>query len=536
MLPAAARAVVESLTPKINPDLGNGIAVTHMKEIEHYHDSVMRSVSSDFPAGLVYLGSRACDPAEMFAASSKAKSGKKTFDIAPSDVYLVEYRFQYLDEPPFSKYVYLPFVGEAGSIRLSGTNYVISPVLADRVFSVGNDFVFTRLLKAMPTFKRLPQAYIANNLRENHSVIYSKIHNNKTRSTGAAVKAESTIIHYLLCKYGFTQMFEKFVGFAPRVISAEEALLYKSEDWVICRSLEKRPSGVRNPKGDAGYLPSPIHLAIPKDRYTDDVKNLVAGFLYVVCHFPQRANPAFLEDPRMWKQLLGHVLWPGSDYSEGQLYHKVENHFISLDSYLDVITAKKLAQIDMHCKDIYELFYMVVKNFARWSIESADKINSMYGKELSVLTFVCRDFVTGINNAVFKLTPIQKKLTSAEISEIIGKNLKLKGVFNLPKTHGECSTTGTSGDNKAFRVTNILVPQSKSTRREKAAQVRLDDPTIQLHSSIMEVGGYACLPKSGPDGRERLNLYLKIDPTGLVQRDPKHREYLDNIQEKIRIR
>ena len=116
MLPTAAQKVMDDHQPKINPILGKGLAVEHMRHIEAYVDAVFQSVATGFPPGLRYLGWRRCDPIKEFNEATRPKSNRRTYDVASSYLYMVEYRFQYLDEPEISRYMYLPFVGAAGTI------------------------------------------------------------------------------------------------------------------------------------------------------------------------------------------------------------------------------------------------------------------------------------------------------------------------------------------------------------------------------------------------------------------------------------
>lgn len=538
MLPTAAQRMMDAQTPKINPLLGNGLAVEHMKHIESYLDAVFQSVASGFPPGLRYLGWRRCDPMKEFAEATRAKANRRTYDVARSDLYMVEYRFQYNDEPPITRYMYLPFVGTAGTIFISGSRFVVSPVLADRVISVTEDAIFIRVLKAKLTFNRTSYQYRANQHVENVQVVWSRIHNNKTanQSVRPTVKANHTLVHYLLCKYGFSEMFRKFLGFQP-IVGGEELEdpdRYPEKDWVVCKAIERKGKfrGLR-----AVYqLPSNIRVAVPVKKYTEDVKNLLAGFFYIVDHFPTRVRPEFVDDCRLWMVLLGHIIWSGN-YSEGKLYSDVMDHIASVDYYVDNITARQLKEIGLPCADIYELFYRIIENFNAWLLTSADKVNTMYDKELSVLTFVCGDYTNGINNFYFKLNASAKKdLSSRRIVDLMNMYLKQGVAYRLNRSHGEISTTSTSGDNKALKITNIVVPQTKSSKRASATQTSLNDPSLRLHASIAEVGGYACMPKSGPDGRNRLNLTLQIDPSGLVMQDPELRSMMSSVQEKIRRR
>jgi hypothetical protein len=97
------------------------------------------------------------------------------------------------------------------------------------------------------------------------------------------------------------------------------------------------------------------------------------------------------------------------------------------------------------------------------------------------------------------------------------------------------STISTPGDNKATKITSMLVPQSASNRQsQRKDRAVLNDPSKRLHVSVAEVGGYSNLPKSEPSGRSRINPHVRIDPKGVVLRKPEYVEMLDQIQELIK--
>lgn len=527
-------AHLDAATPKINPVLGEGIAVEHMKHVEEYVDSIFWLNAPSFPPGMKYLGCRKTTPIEEYAESTKKKVSKCVFDVARSDVYLMEYKFSFNDVPLRSKYLFLPFVSKAGTIYLGGSRFVISPILADRVISVGISSVFVRLLKAKITVNQLPHHYIANGQRESQQITWSEIYNKRpmANSVKPTVNAKCTLTHYLFCKFGVLQTFQKFANCTPIVGTDEiNPVNYPQEDWVICQSTTMKPKGF----GKLFYEPSNVKLAVKRSEYTTMVKALVASFFYIVDHFPTRLRAEWLESKKRWMVLLGHLIWSGN-VGEGKLEADIMDHITSLDDYLDLITSRKLEKLGFGCEDIYGLFAMITKEFDHWTSASDDRVSTMYDKELSVLPFICYEITSGINNLCFKLKAASKKeLTERKIMTIMNKHLKQGAIFKITKNPENVTTTSTSGDNMALKITNLLVPQSASTRNKstKNRQV-ISDPSKRLHSSIAEVGQFAALPKAEPTGRSRLNLTLKIDADGLVLRNPEFVEMLDDVQVKIR--
>lgn len=534
MFPKSVQGLVDDATTKFNPMIANGLAVTHLNEVDKYVDEIFELTSAGFPPGLVYEGCRKCTPQQEYAEATRKRVNRCVFDVARSDVYLMEYMFSYKGQKLASRFLYLPFVSKAGTIHISGSRFVISPILADRVISVGMSSVFVRLLKAKLTFNRIPHHYVVNDQRESIQVAYGDIYNKKPMPNAPkpTVRANCSLVHYLLCKYGFTETFRRFGGCDP-VIGGEEIneSLYPESDWVICRSTGIKPKGF----GKLHYEPSTIRIAIARDKYTSMVKNLVAGFFYVVDHFPTRITPQYVNHTSLWMILLGHLIWSGN-VGEGKLLADVTDHIASLDEYVDELVRDKLRGIGYECSNLYELLALIIDKFYEWLLTSDDRVSTMYDKELSILPFVCYEITSAINNLYFKLKAASKKeLVAKKIESIMGMNLRPGLIFKITKEHGEVTTTSTSGDNMALKITNLLVPQSSSTRnRSKKDRVAISDPGKRLHASIAEVGQAFSLPKSEPSGRSRVALTLRLSDTGLVLRDPRYVELLDSVQAKIR--
>ncbi len=531
--------LIDEATPDVNPILANGLACTHLRQVEDYVDSIFRSAAQGFPPGMLYLGSRRCTPQEEYFESTKKKGSRCVYDTARSDVYLMEYKFSYLGEDLPSKYMLLPFVSDAGIIFLGGSRFVISPILSDRVISVGMTNVFVRLLKARLTFNRTAQHYMVNGVRESVQVAWSDIYNDKKNDSSqkTTVKANCTLAHYLFCKYGLHETFKQFANCTPVVglpdtINEEN---YPPNEWVICYSgcymSPNKPRGF----GKSYYEPSSIALAIRKSEYTLMVKNLVGGFFYCVDFFPSHIKPEYVNHKELWMYLLGHIIWSGN-INRGKLVNDVTDHIASLDEYVDGIVSSKLKDIGFHCTNIYQIFALIIDKFNDWLLSSDDRINTMYDKELSILYYICYEISSTIFKLYFKLKAAQKKdLNRNKIINIMNMNLKTGLIFKITREHGEVTTTSTSGDNKALKTTLLLVPQSSSSRnKSKRDRLALADPGKRLNASIAEAGSYSGLPKSEPTGRSRLNLHIQISPSGLLLRNPKYLELINNVQSMIR--
>lgn len=524
---------IKEATPKINPLIANGIAVEHMKSSEEYIDSILRNVSKDFPEGLKYVNYERCSIQDEFMEVSKKRNNKRYYDIARSDIYMVKLFFTFKGQPMPPRHIFLPFVSSGATMMLSGTRYLISPVLTDKVISVGLNEVFVRLLRAKLKIHRTPQNVMFNGVKDEVQVIWSEIHNKNSemKKLKSPVKAYTCLTHYLFCKYGFYETFTRFADCTPVVGEheiTEEA--YPPDKWVICTSRRNRPKGaMRGP-----YNPSNLRVAIPIEQFTQKVKNLVAGLFYVADYFPQRITPQYIDLPSNWKVIMGLILFTDS-YTFGKLHEDIEKHLRSLDQYIDVLVAVKLKDIGYDIKDVYELFSLIIGNFTDWIHKANDTINSMYDKELSVLYDVLYDITSSIFDMLFKLRAVTKKeLTMDETIKLMNKHLKQRSIFHITKQRKGVSTVSSSGDNKYFKMTSVLVSQGSSNGRpSKTERKSVEDPQLQLHSSIAEVGSFLFLPKPDPSGHGRISPWVNIDASANIVRDPERRELIDEVQEMV---
>lgn len=526
------RQLMRNKTPPCNPDILEGLAVKHMKHFEEYINNVFVNVSKEFPPELEYVGCARCTPQEEYALATRktgnARNGGSFFDFARSDIYLVKYFFRFNGKDMAPRYMYLPFVGVAGTIFQSGTRYAMSPVLADRVFSIGVNDIFIRLLGAKFTVERQSYNIRVGEYSEAVQVAWSMVHN-RAKKTKSGPK--TTLVHYLLSKYGFTEMFKRFCNCVPVVGNNEITIEnFPADKWVICSSLQRKP-----PKfGNKNWTPTTIKIAVRIEDFNLNVKSVIAGFFYIVDYFPERIQKEWLDNTRWWCIMLGHILF-SNNISDASLYNDIKEHLESLDKYVDIFSKQSLRELGYDCQDIYQLFSVVIRSMNEWLITSTDKICSMYDKELSVLYFVALGITSAINTAKYKLKAAAKKhFTEREAEKIMNGILTKKLVFTSLKSAHCLSVVSYTGDNMFFKITSILASQtSTNIATGKRNRSRLTDPAKRLHVSIAEVGQYANLPKSEPTGRERISPHLRLNDRGLVLRDLGKMALLDHTQTLI---
>jgi len=530
--------LVDADTPPLNDLVANGIAVRDMKHAEKYIDDVWRSVEKEFPPEFKYLGCERCPFPEEYRETIRKRTVRPSYDIAESNFYMVKYYFSFKGEKLKPKYIYLPYVTENCTIHISNGRYLVSPVLADRVISIGLNYVFIRLLRDRMTFEKLNHHFKVDDVRETVSVVWSNVYHKTEQMKklkNPLSKMKCTLAHYLFCKYGYTEAMQRFAHTTPVVgdHTTIDVHQYPPDQWVICKSNQTKPKGV----GFGPWLPSNLRIAIRREDFerTRMAKNLTAGLFYVVDHFPEFfENPANANDSRWMMILMGQIIWaPSVPY--GRLQNDTAAHIASLDDYIDSIMIDKFKQIEKPITDLYQLFALLVDNFDQWLLDGADKVNSMYDKELNVIGFLLETLTFLIVRLNFRLKAAAKKELKLRDVENALQQVKQGALFSLVKTSGCLSTTSSPGDNKAFKLTTILIPQTASQKGVgKSDRGSTTDATKRLHVSVAEIGGYSNVPKSEPSGRARLNPHVLLDECGMVQRHEDLRELLDQVESQIK--
>lgn len=529
--------------PEFNPTVCNGVAMTYIQMAERYIDRIFRCAEQGFPPGLKYLGLTRCTPIEEYRHTTKTRNNQRTYEISRNDLYLVKCKFSFQEHPGareeiIVRHLQLPFLTPGALLTLRGSTFAVSPVLADKAISVGQNSIFIPLSMAKFKFEKVTHHFVRDGQGESVYVVWSHIHNRnkqrqKTPEAKRSVNGNTTMMHYLFCKVGVTRAFAEY-GDADVVVGGPEEVnedTFPPTKWTICRSTQIKP----RPLKDRNYIGSNIRLAIPRDQYNHVTASMIGGFFYVVDHFPHRIYPDEINETRLWKALLGRLIFP-SGISEGKYIEDINSHLVSLDGYLDDMAKDDLRSDDVHCEDIYDLFVHVICTFSSRITQAPSDVSSMYGKRLTVLRYLLFNVVEAIFNFMFKVRNPKKELKLNDIESQMNWYLKHDRIMKANNGHGEVSIISSPGDNKIFKITSNLVLQTDSSgaRGSSKGKMSISDPSRWLHASIAEVGSYGNLPKSAPDGRGRINPCVKIDHSGLIERSEKHRALIDGVQELIK--
>ncbi len=538
------RHFIKQSTPKMNQDVVESLVVKMLPMAEKWLDDVFRAASLSFPEGLTYLSYKRYSPIGEFKISTKVDStNKRIAETSRSDVYTVRYDFQYewvdfdgvLKTEIISRNLQIPFIGDAGGITLAGKKIFLHPIMTDTVISPTTHTIFVRLMRDRIRFMKEYHSVKINKVHSNSGVVYSNLYRNSNKNNNKPFKkmskAHSTVINYLLGKFGFSGFFNKYIGFVPEVGIKYEGM-YNDNSFVF-ESTGVKPRTVI----DKDYLPSKIYIRIPKEKMSNLVKEIITGIFYIIDNFPNIIKVEYFDDPRMWMQCLGYIIFNGNN-SIGKIMEGVIEHYNSLDEYVDVVVTKQLKQKGINCSDFYSLLVLVMDNYSNWIVKNNSNINTMYGKELSVLYPIFFPLTRKLFSTAFKLnkSSLKKKLSIKEINEIMNKNFTTGIIYELNKPDTPKSNVNYPGDNKFFKITSTIIPQSTNISSEsKASKKRItgDDPVNKIHASIVEAGGYLNITKPQPVGTGKINPYVTLDEFNNIVPNEETREFFEHLQYKL---
>ena len=533
--------VLELDTPKMNPLIMEGLATKELRKAADYIDSRFRMLENGFPSGFEYRGFQVCDPVEAHAERIRKKDTKSTYDISQTDFYLVKYFFRYKGQDIPAVYMYLPFCNDAGLINISGSMFQISPVIADRVISVGSSDIFIDNGRSKMRFDRVDYHLVEDNKVVAAQIVFGGLyHRNPKKKYPKTTNAKPSNIHYLFAKYGVRETFRRYLN--TEVIIGDLSLQYKIDnEYVVVKGRGVRPPKTTN---------SPdICIAIPRSVYMKDNKarTLANTFIYAADHWPDEITPELFADSSsgdtyIWRALLGHVCQSGV-IGNVILADEMKAHLDSLEEYLDPPIKHTLAQVNIEVNSFFDLMFVISEKFTDWLNESPDKMITMYGKEVRLLQTVMYPITSSILTLYYKLKSAQRaepdrgQMTFENVKNLVKKHLSQGLMYKIRSQNSEVSGVQYSGDNKYFRITSNLVPQSSVvTRKKTKTRQSASDPTKKIHSSVAEIGSHLSFSKTEPSGRSRISPYIKIDldNQGVVVRDERFRELLDEAQKELK--
>lgn len=522
-------------TAKFNPRVANGFVVEEVDKAPEYIRKIVESAQNDFPEGLKFIDMVTVSPEEEYGVL--VRNG--TYQISRSNIYAVKLLFEYNGEPLRPQYLFLPYLDAGGTLMLSGSTFTVTPVLIDKAYSVGPDSIFLYVNRSKLTFRQLAHNYYENGKKVSAYLVYSDLYGGrnplklKTDQLRPTHKMELAVVHYLLAREGVSGMFKKytktdvFIGDSNTV----NANAYPPEEWTICKSIGVRPSKLRV----NNYVASDICIAIRNCDLTPVSRSMIASIFYVIDFYPHRAKAEYIDDAQLWYLLLALTIKPDTK-QEAVCLDKLNDHFASLETWVDEQVRRTLADCDVDVNDIWDILIDVVKTYPNRSNISTEQLSTMYGKRLVILRYLLsnvRDSIFRMGFDLQSLVNSRKPYTKKDIETIMMRRLKPLTIMRVNSKHPEVSSVGNPTDNKVPIMTLPIKLQSSMALQNRSAISKFP-PSNVLNASIAEVGNLTSDAGDDYTGRSRLNPYVTLDEDGTVIQNPITSAIIEKTQANIR--
>lgn len=458
------------------------------------------------------------------------KTSRTEYDIAENDIYLVEFYFQYGDvEEPLKYMFYIPFMNKGNIIHLSGNKLLVMPVFADKVISVGEKIIFINILTAKYNFTRSYGSVIVNGKYKRIPIINTELYKNQSKKQEDTTTANTTVMHYLLANYGYTQTMNRLLGFVPTLTFKDEV-----EGCVVVKSTGQPPQGyIRN---KLLYEATPIRFAVPEHLFNEAVLYAIGNMFYIIDNFPDSLSVQDVDDTVIWKRLLGEIIHSGN-HSLFYLSEKINAHFNDLNSKFDNITIDKLKDVGVNSTTLIELITVIFENFNTW-IMNASPRSLYYNKTYEVESFALSNLTSRITRIVLDINKEELRVNSNQldikvVDKIFKKYFKTRTVFSLKNEKLFVASIDYSGDHLYPKNTAMVIQQESDFVNVKKAEVNTSERK-KLVASMATIGSILGLNKSNPTPLIRMNPYVNVDyPTGTVLPHPQFNDIIEETDKLL---
>ena len=460
----ALTSIMAQHTPKISDKVVNGTAKQVLSEIPKYLDQFFRDSMRTVSKGIdfTYLGYRRLTPLEEYNLMVAKKDTTIEYDLSHNDVYIVEYRFEYMGQL-ISRPLYLPYAGSGNVMVMSSTSNHIMPVLSDTVVSPSPGGVFVRLLKAKLNFTAKARYFMVNGVKVKGSVINGVILRPKALVDKIGNPMISTSL-YMLGKYGLIESLKRFGKVSEIMVTDKDVT--PMDGWVVYTTTKTKPRGLKA----IPYLPHNLHICVRGDNMDAQfVENLLFGVIYTADILPEISDDivslismnSVKDEIEFWRIILGKVIYKNS-YSVDRIYQDMAVHFDALEGYIDPIIKTKLRDGNVPVDDFFDLIAYILSNYNDWVLTSREYNSNIENRYIDILYYLTCDMIIGFNRVILNINKRATKTSTVshkEVAKILSNELGTKHIYSLTKSSEPnlaVANCDYSGDLKYPKLTSVL--------------------------------------------------------------------------------
>lgn len=491
------------MMPRFNEYLLKSFMAEQIAGAAEFIEIVFREAVKLFNGTIQYIGMRIIPPEERAIMELDYKKG---CPVTVSELILVEYQFGY-EGQVFPVPLYIPYLKD-DVIKIEDTNYVLQRSIKEKVFSKTSNGITMKVIRQPIPFYRTDTYRIesvTDNWYQNESVPTVSIH--QTQRSNRRKMIDVTIIHYLLCKFGFLGTLTRFgltssdIVFVPSIEGDIEAYRY---------FVAKKAKTLKQVD---------LFLKVKKEKLNDPIiSKLIANILYTITAFQKhRIEDLYETTGIVFRIMLGKIIH-GNATPEIQCKSKMDTHIASLDTYLDPITRERLHSYEIKVTDIYDMLQYVFVEIDKifLSISHTDLYNSRIDvmEELLVETIV-----RSVYKRWYDAEKDPKKLSVREVKSILNFSRDL--VTKLHMSRIVQKNPPAYGDNA---LVGWLIQKIRQSGLSTSGRI-IKSPDHRFHTSMATVETLISFSKSNPGAGGSINPFLQISKNGSVIRQ----DYSDEI-------
>lgn len=325
---------------------------------------------------LEFIGYEVMSPEERVKFELRSAPGKTTrakIPLTVTHMRLVRYRIRFEDQYVFSN-IYTPYMFD-DMLHIRDKRSMVRKVILEKTFSRVNekdkDGLSVSPIRVNLTFNRRQTFRVASYISGEfytHFVVTARLFHGTIRNK----ICDTTIVHYMLAKFGFSKTLTKF-GLTKSDVNFVEEI---GTDTHLYEYFAGKPFDDKVETGPG------LFLKVKKTLLAEDQSlKFIINLLYVLSFFKiQTMENVYVEKGSIWKIILGIIIL--EDKAGPKAYSNAETHLKSVDSFIDPLTRDRFRTFGISIDDIYDLLVYIFTQIDTFMVNN--QVQDLYSSRLDV--------------------------------------------------------------------------------------------------------------------------------------------------------
>lgn len=492
---------IEELNTRL-PQFNDYILKDYRKEqvgiFPEFISTAFKEATRLFPNELEYINYQILSPEARIEYLKNAPLNKGKYNVQQSELMLVQYNFKH--EGQFiSVHLYLPYLFD-NALIINNTHYYIQLAIIEKMIFRVVDGVIIKVMRSPLQFWRCEQMVytstrgadgISKGQQFCDAVITIRAHfrRKQTKKT-----KKTPLVLYFMCKFSLPEVMN--------MLSIPENTIFwtdhEDDDYDEWTYFEARP-------GSGVYLKVHTATIMPEQQY----RRFVVSLLYILTMYKGPIVYEDLKTTQFYRTILGYNLYPTADGDLLAVAHAT-NHLDSLSTYLDPYTQKRLQDMSISCRDIFDLFANVFISIDSWLNDYS--VNDLFAKRIGGADLILIEIVKMIFNRFYD-TQRKKVRKHDHIKTMLRiSSMAIAKIYEIQSLRANCSLYN---DNDLISLYIKKIRQSSTQEKSsKKSSSSISDKEHQFHPSFVVIESPLAISASNPGISGDINPFAQIDRSG----------------------